>query len=247
MPVALLALPEWSAILLPAMVAIHGLAVVAANIPNCRIFGEVITRFSTERNEVWLTIDDGPDPADTPRILEILARHEARATFFCIGRRLELFPQTAARIVKEGHELANHTHSHPIWWFSCAFPSHAFTEITRCNRALAAVSETRPRWFRSPLGLANLCVHHAVRKQGMRILGWSARGFDGIQDDPDEIVERILKDVSPGAILLLHEGKRDSKGESISAVVLERLLVELKKRNYRCIVPSDPSSCQESG
>src|SRR5258706_10477628 len=86
---------------------------------NCRWFGPVVTRFRTADKAVWLTIDDGPHPDDTPALLKLLQKHNARATFFAIGRRVEKYPELARAIVREGHTLANHTQTHPALFFWC--------------------------------------------------------------------------------------------------------------------------------
>jgi peptidoglycan/xylan/chitin deacetylase (PgdA/CDA1 family) len=87
------------------------------------------------------------------------------------------------------------------------------------------------------MGMANAFVHAALRRRGLSLIGWSARGFDGVSRRPDAIVARILRSVEPGAIIVLHEGGRDAAGRAAHAAALERLLAELSARGYRCVVP----------
>lgn len=238
MPVLLCFATQWFHVLLPFMIAIHAVAAVAANVPNSQTFGRVVTRFQTDKREVWLTIDDGPSPQDTPTILELLKRHNARATFLSVGQRIESHPEVARAVVEQGHELANHTHTHPVWWFSCSLPNRVAREIDGCTQAIKGATGISPRWFRPPLGLASCFVHFALRKRGMKLLGWSARGYDGVSRSPRRIVKRILRDIRPGAIVLLHEGKRDSKNRAINVLALKFLLRELATRGYSCTIPA---------
>lgn len=238
MPALVVLLPSWFHVLLPLMIAVHAIAPVAANIPNNRVFGPVITRFQTTRKEVWLTIDDGPHPEDTPQFLDLLERYNARATFLGIGRKVESHAAVARSVVARGHEMGNHTHSHPINCFSCYLPWQVAREMDGCTKAILNATGVGPRWFRSPLGLANCFVHFAVRKRGLRLLGWSARGYDGVSLCPERIVGRILCNVRPGTVILLHEGRRDASGRAINVMVLERLLGRLAERGYACIIPS---------
>src|SRR4051812_6759239 len=87
-------------------------------IPTTRGLGPVVTRFTTTRREVWLTIDDGPDPATTPKVLALLAAHRARATFFVIGEKVSRHPELVVEILRQGHSIGNHSHRHasPTFW-----------------------------------------------------------------------------------------------------------------------------------
>jgi peptidoglycan/xylan/chitin deacetylase (PgdA/CDA1 family) len=91
----------------------HMLLLYATLVPNCQWWGPVARRFETTEREVWITIDDGPSPAHTLKLLEILKRFDARATFFVIGEHAEQHPHLITEILAQGHGLANHTHSHP--------------------------------------------------------------------------------------------------------------------------------------
>jgi len=104
---------------LGALFASHLLILFPTLVANCQWWGPVVTHFDTTRREVWLTIDDGPDPLDTPRLLEILRRFEARATFFVIGERAARFGEELEAIRAAGHEIANHTARHPSATFWC--------------------------------------------------------------------------------------------------------------------------------
>jgi len=215
------------------------LAIYPAVRPNCAWFGVVIKTFRTDRNEVWLTIDDGPDPRSTPRILELLARHGARATFFVVGDRVRAHPELARAIVERGHALGDHSASHPSASFWAATPATAAREIDGGAAAIHEATGIEPAQFRAPVGLANYFVHRAVAVRRMRTIGWSARGFDTVERDLEKIVRNIFRDVRPGAIVLLHEcGGRSGKSPD-SLLVLEAVLERLRARDYACVVPED--------
>jgi peptidoglycan-N-acetylglucosamine deacetylase len=202
---------------------------------NCQWHGPVVTRFETDRREVWLTIDDGPDPEDTPDLLDLLREHDAHATFFVIGRKVEQCRPLIRRVLEEGHSLGNHTYSHraAFWW---AMPRPLVRrEITLCDETLLVASGQKPRWFRSPVGMNNASIHPAAQATGHRVIGWSAAGGDGCPAAPCEIVSRIMKEVTPGAIILIHEGGCSRR----RAVTLARLLEALSAEGYRCVLPEE--------
>lgn len=204
---------------------------------NCDWHGEVLTSFATGRREVWLTIDDGPDPHDTPDILDLLARHHAKATFFVIGKKARQHPELCRRIVEEGHSLGNHSFSHPSggWW---ALPGPLVRrEIAQAQEAIIEASGQAPRFFRSPVGMNNLWVHPAAERLGLRVSGWSAAGGDGCPAAPSQIVARIRRQLAPGAIVLLHE----SGGSRHRALTLSRMLECLDREGYRCVLPPEAS------
>lgn len=200
--------------------------------PNAQWLGPVITRFATGRNEVWLTIDDGPCD-DTSAVLELFARHDVQATFFVKGVLAERRPELARAIAERGHSIANHSQTHPSGTFWCLLPKRVNAEIERCNAALTAITGITPRWFRAPVGHKNPAVHPALERRGMRLIGWTARGFDGVIGDPRQILDGILPRLAPGAIIVLHQGRAHSLR------VLEHVIVAVKERGYAFVIPDD--------
>jgi peptidoglycan/xylan/chitin deacetylase (PgdA/CDA1 family) len=206
---------------------------------NCRWFGPVVTRFRTHQKAVWLTIDDGPHPDDTPELLRLLETHNARATFFVIGRQVEQHPELVRAILRAGHTLANHTQTHPVLFFWSYFKPWLRREIDQCTRTLQAATGERPRWFRAPAGMANLFLHFFLLERNMRLIGWSARGFDGLFHNTEAMAARICKTIRPGAIILLHEGRRDRQGRPINLILAETVLTRLAASGYVFIVPDE--------
>jgi peptidoglycan/xylan/chitin deacetylase (PgdA/CDA1 family) len=207
----------------------HILILFPTLVANCQWWGPVVTHFETTKREVWLTIDDGPDPIHTPRMLEILARFEARATFFVIGSRVAKFPGELEAIRAAGHGIANHTATHPSATFWCLPPGGIAAEIDRCNIGT--------RFFRAPAGMKNFFVHPALRRRSLQLVGWTVRGLDTVSNDAKAVAARIMCKVKPGAILLLHEGHRTETEPEFHPNCLERTLVALTKANYRCVLP----------
>jgi len=204
---------------------------------NSSWFGPVITRFSTQERTVWLTIDDGPDPIDTPEILDVLARYDARATFFGIGEKIARWPHLAVAITNAGHQLQNHTMHHHAGSFWAATPERARREILLCSEVIEQTTGTAPTQFRVPVGLANPWVHAAAEKARMKLIGWSASGLDGISHSPERVVAKILHAVRPGSIILIHEGSIPRMRPGTRARTLEALLQRLSSQGYRMIIP----------
>ncbi|MFZ1218650.1 MAG: polysaccharide deacetylase family protein [Chthoniobacterales bacterium] len=215
----------------------HVLLLYATLRANCQWWGPVIRSFQTSEPEVWLTIDDGPSPAHTIPMLDLLDRFEARATFFVIGTHAEKNPRLLTEILIRGHELANHTFIHPSGMFWAATPGRVASEIDLCAEMLRAAPDRPARLFRTPAGLKNMFVHPELARRGLALIGWTVRGLDTIRRNPEVVAARVLREVKPGAIILLHEGKRVAKDADFNPRCLELTLSGLAERGYRCVIP----------
>lgn len=210
----------------------HALVLYPTFRPNLQWFGPVVTHFATDRNEVWLTVDDGPTE-DTAAVLDLFDAHRVKATFFVKGLLAQTHPDLLQQILDRGHSLANHTQTHPSGSFWCSLPGRVAAEIDDCNRALVTTTGSMPTWFRAPVGMKNPAVHPVLARRGMRLIGWTARGFDAVVADPEQVLSRILPKLVPGAIIVLHQGRPHSLR------VLERVILALEERGYEFVIPSD--------
>jgi len=206
--------------------------------PSSQLLGPVITSFQTSEQEVWLTIDDGPDAEETPIVLDLLDRHQAKATFFIIGEQAIANPELVRLILERGHHLGNHTMRHLEGRFWRLFTQQIETEINDCSKVIMEITGSPPQQFRAPVGHKPWSLHSVLRKLNLPLIGWTVRGFDGVSTDSDRIVHRILKQIAPGAIILVHEGR------GILPETLSKILSDLSNKNYRCVLPSPASfSC----
>jgi peptidoglycan/xylan/chitin deacetylase (PgdA/CDA1 family) len=194
----------------------------------------VRTRFVTTRREVWLTIDDGPDEQDTPRILDLLDRHRARATFFVVGERAARHPDLINAIVQRGHEIGHHTYTHPAGTFWCAGPGRLATELDATLETLARAG-VRPAWFRAPVGIKHLFLHRALVRQELGYVGWSIRSGDCRLRAPEGLAGNVIPRLHPGAIVLVHEGPAVRVPVRVAGIA--HLLEELDRRDYTCVIP----------
>jgi peptidoglycan/xylan/chitin deacetylase (PgdA/CDA1 family) len=202
---------------------------------NCRWHGEVLTRFRSQQRAIWLTIDDGPDPESTPKILDLLAKHDAKAAFFVVGRKVEQDPGLCRQMISDGHLVENHTYSHPAgWWWAMPRPL-VRREIERGYHAILSATGQAPRFFRSPVGMNNSSVHPVAAGLGLRLAGWSVDGCDGCPAAPTSIVTRIIKAIRPGAIVLIHQSGRSRH----CLITLARLLDKLDEAGYRSLLPPE--------
>ncbi|HVF71651.1 MAG TPA: polysaccharide deacetylase family protein [Chthoniobacterales bacterium] len=219
------------------LVISHCLFLYATLLPNCQWLGPVVRSFKTAEPEVWLTIDDGPSPAHTIAILDLLDRFEARATFFVIGQQAEKYPHLITEILARGQEIANHTYTHPIKSFWAAGPARIGNEIDRCAEHLRARPDRPARLFRAPVGLKNLFVHPELERRGLALIGWSIRGLDTVRRDPLQVADKVANRAAPGAIIVLHEGHRLETDPEFNLRCVEATLSRLAEKGYRCVIP----------
>lgn len=200
--------------------------------PQSAVLGPVLNRVSTDDRVVWLTIDDGPSD-DTPAVLDALDAHSAKATFFLVGEHAAQHPEHVREILHRGHGIGNHSATHPARWFWALGPMRMRREIAETQTILAGISGEPPRWFRAVVGMSNPFVHAALKTHGLARVAWSARGFDGVEADPQTVVARIERNLAPGAIVLLHEGA--AHGRNVETISL--LLKRLDALGYRTMLP----------
>jgi peptidoglycan-N-acetylglucosamine deacetylase len=194
----------------PLGVALAGAGLVAwgACHPASQLFGPT-TRHVTP-DALALTFDDGPNPAATPRLLDVLERHRARATFFLIGRWVDAEPALAAEIAARGHLIGNHTATHPsLAWRS---PGRVAAEIARCQDAIERATGHRPVWLRPPYGFRGPHLARIARLAGVpRIAMWSVTGYDWTPQAPDRLIRRLAR-ARGGDVVLLHDGFHAAQG-----------------------------------
>ena len=189
--------------------------------PNCSWFGEVLSHMPG--GEVAITIDDGPDPATTPALLAILRTAKVKATFFLIGERAAAYPRLVEAIRADGHDIGNHTQTHPQFAFWALGPWRMWREIQACQVSL----QNAPAYFRSPVGHTNPFVSPVLKQLGLRRVAWSARGYDAVRRDVAGIMADLFTDLKPGSIVLIHDAT------PVCSEVLERLIAEINRRGLR--------------
>jgi len=223
----LLAPAEWRWAL-AAVLANHLLLAAVGLWPRSNWLGENwvhLPAAATARNEIALTIDDGPDPEVTPQLLALLDRYQVRATFFCIGVRAALYPELCREIVKRGHAVENHSQHHRHYFSLLGIAGYT-REILAAQTTLANITGEAPQFFRAPAGLRNPFLDPVLQRLQLRLASWSVRGFDTRVRDAARVKARLLQGLQPGAILLLHDGNaaRTAAQQPVILAVLPDLL-----------------------
>ncbi len=226
-----------------AVAASHAVATVAGMWPRSRLLGPNVLRLPNgvvDRRLVSLTLDDGPDAAVTPQVLDLLDRHGARATFFVVGRKAEEHPDLMREIVARGHEVGNHSHAHSNA-FAFLGPRGMHREVARAQEAIAGVSGRWPRLFRAPAGIRNPFLEPVLCRLGLQLVAWSRRGFDTVTGDAAKVTQRLTTGLAAGDILLLHDGSsaRDHSGRPVVLEALPRLLEALDAARLRSVPVSE--------
>lgn len=217
----------------------HMILTIAGLIPRSTLLGPNVTRLPDEaarRGDVAITIDDGPDPEVTPQVLDILDRHQAKASFFCIGTLAALHPDLCREIIRRGHTVESHSQTHN-WLFSLFGPWSIHREIRQSQQALTKVTGHAPCFFRPTAGLRNPQLEPVLSHCGLRLCSWSKRGFDTREGDADVVLARLTHNLRGGDILLLHDGNaaRTKEGKPVILDVLPRLLDKLAQANLRSV------------
>jgi len=193
--------------------------------------GNLITQVDTRGERIIaLTFDDGPDPRFTPDVLDILAKKEVKATFFVIGESAERFPGLVEQAILEGHEIENHTYSHPE--LDQREPVSFYEELIRCERVIHRVTGRSPSYFRPPKRLYNNEVVKTAQLNGYQVVLWTVAMENKNDRTVKDVVKRVMKKVKPGAIILAHDG---TLNRSLTIRALPVLIDELHKQGYRLV------------
>ena len=169
-----------------------------------QVYVKALCRVKTTEKVVYLTFDDGPNAEQTPRVLDVLKRNNAQATFFCIGSRIAGNEQILKRIIDEGHTIGNHSFSH-----TNSFPLFSrrrmIADIEQCQKVIESAIGTAPTLFRPPFGVTNPTIGKAVKTLNLKTIGWTIRTYDSNRGSDAKIARRISRQLRPGAIILLHD------------------------------------------
>ena len=223
-----------------AVLASNQLALVGAGLwPRSNWLGPNIVRLpqaAAARGEVALTFDDGPDPAVTPRVLDVLDRYGAKASFFCVGARAEAFPEIIKEIVHRGHSIENHTFRHPNS-FACYLPAGLRREIEHAQSILARIAGRAPEFFRAPAGLRSPLLEPILASTGLRYAAWTRRGYDAVDGEPARVGRRLAANLAAGDVLLLHDAgsARTRAGAPVVLAVLPALLDQLAAKGLKSL------------
>ncbi|MBV9724372.1 MAG: polysaccharide deacetylase family protein [Gammaproteobacteria bacterium] len=243
--------PHWWPWALSAVLADHLLIAGSGLWPRSRLLGPNWTHLPPvpasggTRGPVAITIDDGPDPEVTARVLDVLDEHRASATFFCIGERVERHGALARAIVARGHEIGNHSYRH-LMSFSLLGPRGVAQEIARAQTAIGDATGEIARFFRAPAGLRNPFLEPALSRANLQLVSWTRRGFDTVYGSADRVLGSLTRDLRGGDILLLHDGHaaRTPTGAPVIIEVLPGLLQALRRAE---LAPITLSAALERG
>ena len=228
------ALWPWAA---GALVLNHAVLTVAGLLPRTTLLGPNITRLpgaAQARRELALTIDDGPDPEVTPRVLDLLDAAGAQASFFCIGRRARQHPALCRDIVARGHRVENHGDAHSNA-FSLFGPGRMRADIAAAQATLTDITGQSPLFFRPTAGLRNPFLDPVLAGLDLRLAAWTRRPYDTRDGRPQQVLQRLTRGLAAGDILLMHDGHAalTPEGQPVILATLPLLLDTLKAERLR--------------
>ena len=198
---------------------------------SASVFGPSVWHGCRTRRSVALTFDDGPSER-TSEILDILGRYRVAATFFQCGANVERLPEAARAVREGGHEIGNHSHTHPMFCFRS--PGFVEADLRRAQESIRAHTGVTPALFRAPFGVRWFGMGGVQRRLGLTGVMWTAIGYDW-KTKVDQVLERMTRSVSNGAILCLHDGRELQARPDIGATVetVRRLVPILLERGYQ--------------
>ena len=203
--------------------------------PTLEMYGHVIFRGPSGNARVALTFDDGPHPVTTRRVLDALAPTRHRATFFVLGEKVRRHPDVVREIHAAGHTIGIHGDWHDRF-HSFRMTSSVRNWIGRAGDAVEAATGKRPRFFRPPLGHTSLTTVRGARRAGVTLVGWSSRGYDGMQRrSPDAVVKCVRRTLTDGAIVMLHDASEHDNFEPASVRALPQLIALLDERRLASV------------
>ncbi|MBI4340502.1 MAG: glycosyltransferase [Chloroflexi bacterium] len=219
------------ALTLAVFLVFMGVALYGYFVPTASLFGKVYAQEKTSEKVVALTFDDGPNEPYTSQVLDILDQYGMKATFFVVGKNAEYYPDTARRIVKEGHVLGNHAWDHKG---ISLLLNPRYKELSKAQKSLEVLTGALPNLYRPPFGQKTPWQLMEVKREQMVAVAWSVSANDPKQQRPQVIASRIVSKVKPGAIILLHDGGDTHHGvdRSNTVAALPIIIEQLSAQGY---------------
>jgi peptidoglycan-N-acetylglucosamine deacetylase len=200
---------------------------IGSSVLSLNVFVPALTSPTVSDRQIAITFDDGPTPS-TLEVLAVLKKYRAKATFFCIGKRIAEHAEILQQILDEGHTIGNHSYSHS-YFFSIFSAKKIMEEIAMTNRLIEQIAGKKNTLFRPPYGVSNPPIAKAVEGTGLAVIGWNLRSFDTTTQDFEKVIARIIPQIKPGTVLLLHDDRPNTPK------ILEAVLEHAQKEQYECV------------
>ncbi|MFI5102246.1 MAG: polysaccharide deacetylase family protein [Terriglobales bacterium] len=235
--------------MLPALIGLTAAAASAAGYqsmaPEGQWFGRTFARGDPGSRQIALTFDDGPNDPHTLKLLEVLAKHSVRATFFMIGRYVRQRPDIARTVAEAGHVIGNHTSTHPLLIFESA--AHTRSQLIDCREALQDAIGEHSNLFRPPFGGRRPATLRIVRELGLQTVMWNVTGHDWNAPAAAAIEKKVARQIRGGDVILLHDGGHRAMGadRAQTAIATDRLIARYKAEGYEFV--AIPEMMKQSG
>ena len=218
-----------------AVAAAIGAAGYQSMAPTGQWYGSTFTGVPATTKQIALTYDDGPNDPHTLRLLEVLAKHDVRATFFLIGRYVQQRPDIARDVIRSGHVVGNHTFTHPLLIFNS--DTEVRKELQQCRQSLLDAIGAHSNLFRPPFGGRRPGTLRIARELGLSPIMWSVTGYDWNAPQAPVIERKISNRVRGGDVILLHDGGHKQMGADRSQTVLatDHLISRYKGEGYEFV------------
>ncbi|HEY7615369.1 MAG TPA: polysaccharide deacetylase family protein [Terriglobales bacterium] len=200
--------------------------------PAGQWYGRTFTGLARGSRKLALTFDDGPNDPYTLHLLDVLSRHEVRATFFMIGHYVQRRPEIARAVAEAGHVVGNHTFTHPNLIFASDLQTRA--QLRDCEMALSDAAGEHSRLFRPPFGGRRPGTLSIARSLGLEPVMWNVTGWDWKDAPADYVEEKVSKQIRGGDVVLLHDGSHHAIGadRSQTTIATNHLIAKYKAEGY---------------
>jgi peptidoglycan-N-acetylglucosamine deacetylase len=226
--------------MLPALIGLTAAAAASAAgyqsmAPTGQWFGRTFAEGLRGSKQIALTYDDGPNDPHTLKLLDVLAKHSVRATFFMIGRYVLQRPDIARAVAQAGHVIGNHTFTHPLLIFKSAAQTR--TELLDCRSALQDTIGEHSNLFRPPFGGRRPATLRIARKLGLQTVMWNVTGYDWNAPPAAVIEKKVARQMRGGDVILLHDGGHRALGADRAQTVIatENLIRRYKDQGYEFV------------